>query len=188
MKHLWRDIDHAARSLVPLMTVLSLRRLILGTLLTASALAGLTGCTSKRASMNQAELNDFGTRYAAAWSSQDPASLASFYAENGSLKVNNGVPSVGRAAITATARGFMSAFPDMVVRMNEVSLGDDRKALFRWTWTGTNTGPGGTGKSVRIRGYEEWTLGADGLIAESKGHYDEAEYQHQLKTGSPSDR
>ena len=45
----------------------------------------------------------------------------------------------------------------------------------------TNTGPGGTGKSVRIHGYEEWTFGADGLIAESKGHYDEAEYQRQLK-------
>jgi hypothetical protein len=135
-------------------------------------------------SMNQTELTDFATRYAAAWSSQTPTSLASFYAENGSLTVNAGSPSVGHAAITATARGFMTAFPDMVVKMDQVSQ-QGSHAIFRWTWTGKNTGPGGTGKSVRINGYEEWTIGADGLIADSKGHYDEAEYQRQLKSGAP---
>ena len=34
--------------------------------------------------MNQTALTDFGTRYAAAWSSQNPVSLASFYNEKGS--------------------------------------------------------------------------------------------------------
>jgi hypothetical protein len=29
---------------------------------------------------------------------------------------------------------------------------------------------------------EEWTLGADGLIAESQGHFDQAEYSRQLAT------
>ena len=43
--------------------------------------------------------------------------------------------------------------------------------------------PGRTGKAVRINGYEEWTFGADGLIAESTGHFDEAEYNRQLKVG-----
>jgi len=54
--------------------------------------------------MNQTQLTDFATRYAAAWSSQNPARLASLYTENGSLTVNAGAPSVGRAAITATAQ------------------------------------------------------------------------------------
>lgn len=129
---------------------------------------------------DQTRLTDMATRYAAAWSSQHPDSLATFYAGNGSLTVNAGIPSVGRAAITATAQGFMTAFPDMIVRMDSVSL-DGSHAVFHWTWTGTNTGPGGTGKAVRISGYEEWTLGPDGLITESKGHYDEAEYQRQVK-------
>ena len=133
--------------------------------------------------MNPTELTDFGSRYAAAWSSQNPVSLASFYNENGSLTVNGGAPSVGRTAITETVRGFMTAFPDMVVNMDQVSQ-EGSRAVFRWTWTGRNTGPGGTGKSVRISGYEVWTIGADGLIAESKGHYDEAEYQRQLKSGA----
>ena len=131
--------------------------------------------------MNQTELTDFGTRYAAAWSSQDPVSLASFYNEKGSLTVNGGAPSIGRTAITETAGEFMTAFPDMVVKMDRVSQDVGGHAVFRWTWTGTNTGPGGTGKSVRIEGYEEWTFGADGLIAESKGHFDETEYQRQVK-------
>ncbi len=132
--------------------------------------------------MSQAELTDFANRYAAAWSSQNLASLAAFYPEDGSLTVNAGAPSVGRAAITATAQGFMTAFPDMVVKRKEVGQ-DGRHAIFRWIWTGTNTGPGGTGKQVRIEGYEEWTFAANGLIAESKGHYGEAEYARQLQFG-----
>ena len=130
------------------------------------------------------KLSEVATRYAAAWSSQNAASLAAFYAENGSLTINGGTPSAGRAAIAATAQGFMTAFPDMVVKMDGISQ-DGSHAVFRWTWTGTNSGPEGTGKSVEMRGHKEWTIGADGLIAESKGHYDEAEYQHQLTFGAP---
>jgi steroid delta-isomerase-like uncharacterized protein len=134
--------------------------------------------------MNQVDLTDLGTRYAAAWSSQDPALLASFYTDNGTLMVNDGPPSVGRAAVTATARAYMTAFPDMVVKMTEMSQ-QDGHPVFHWLWTGTNTGPGGTGKSVRMTGYEVWTLDAHGRITLSKGHYDEAEYQRQLKAGAP---
>jgi len=45
----------------------------------------------------------------------------------------------------------------------------------------THVGPGGTGRAVHISGFEEWTFGDDGLIRESKGHFDEAEYQRQLE-------
>lgn len=135
--------------------------------------------------MNQRQLTNFATRYAAAWSGRNPRSLAEFYAEDGSLTVNAGAPSVGRAAITATVQGFMAAFPDMSVKLDDV-CGEGSHATFRWIWTGTNTGPGGTGKSVRISGYEQWTIAADRLIRDSKGHYDEAEYQRQLQSGTPS--
>jgi steroid delta-isomerase-like uncharacterized protein len=133
--------------------------------------------------MDDAHLREFGAKYAAAWSSQSAPSVAALYAEGGSLKVNEDAPAVGRAAITAKAQAFMSAFPDMVVRMDEIRREGDH-ALFRWTWTGTNTGPGGTGRAVRISGYEEWVLGADGRIVESKGHFDEKEYQRQVSGGS----
>lgn len=129
--------------------------------------------------MDSATVREFGTRYTAAWCSQNAASVAAFFAKGGSLKINDGAPSVGRAAITASAQGFMTAFPDMVVAMDSVST-DGGRPVYRWTLTGTNTGPGGTGKPVRISGYEEWTFGADGLIAESRGHFDEADYDRQL--------
>lgn len=129
--------------------------------------------------MDVARLKEFGAKYTAAWCSQDAASVAAFFAEHGSLTINGGAPAEGRPAITAAAQGFMTAFPDMVVAMDGVSL-EGGRAVYRWTLTGTNTSPGGTGKAVRIGGREEWTIGADGLIAESKGHFDEAAYNRQL--------
>ncbi len=132
--------------------------------------------------MDIAKLQEFARQYTAAWCSQHAASVAAFFAEGGSLKINDGAPSVGRTAITAAAQGFMTAFPDMVVAMDGVSL-EGAHAVYRWTLTGTNTGPGGTGKAVRISGFEEWTIGTDGLVAESNGHFDEAEYQRQLRIG-----
>jgi hypothetical protein len=134
--------------------------------------------------MNQAQLNDFGTRYAAAWSSGNPDALAAFYSEHGSLRVNSDPPAKGRAAVRATALGFMTGFPDMVVRMASM-IPTANGANFHWIWTGTNTGPGGTGKAVRMVGYEELTFGPDGLIVQALGHFDEAEYQRQLREGMP---
>jgi uncharacterized protein (TIGR02246 family) len=143
----------------------------------------LIGCGSKGVPMDEARLRDFGERYTSAWCSQNAASVAAFFSEDGSLTINDGASSVGRAAITAAAQGFMTAFPDMVVTMDGVGFTGDR-ATYRWTLTGTNTGPGGTGKVVRISGYEEWRFGPDGLIAESRGHFDEAEYERQLRAGA----
>lgn len=143
----------------------------------------LAGCKSKEVVVDNPEMTDFATRYTAAWSSQNAASVAEFFAEDGSLQINDGIPSVGRAAITSTAQSFMTALPDMVLTMDEISV-EGNQAIYRWTLDGTNTGPGGTGNSIHISGYEEWTFGSDGLIKMSRGHMDEAEYQRQLNEGS----
>jgi uncharacterized protein (TIGR02246 family) len=132
--------------------------------------------------MNVDKLKGFAAQYTAAWCSQNAASVASSYAENGSLKINDGDPSIGRDAITDAAQGFMTAFPDMVVEMDDLRIEGDH-AIYHWTLSGTNTGPGGTGNAVRISGYEQWTIDANGLIAESRGNFDEAEYQRQLEYG-----
>ena len=133
------------------------------------------------------ELRTFAERYTAAWCSGEPARVASFFEEGGSLTINGGVPSTGRTAIAAAAEGFMTAFPDMVVEMDGIA-GDAVAAVYRWTLSGTNDGPGGTGRAVHIRGREEWTLGSSGLIARSFGRFDEAEYRRQLEVGPASDR
>ena len=131
-------------------------------------------------------LREFADRYTAAWCSQDPASVAAFFAPDGTLSVN-GIPAVGRDAITKVARGFMSAFPGMALSMGDV-LTEGDLTVYHWTLDGTNAGPGGTGKRVRISGYEVWKFGADGLIAESQGHFDDADYQRQLKDGFDESR
>jgi uncharacterized protein (TIGR02246 family) len=131
--------------------------------------------------MNEcAELEKFASRYAKAWCSQDPEKVAEFFAERGSISINNGPPAVGRAAIAKEAQAFMTTFPDMVVTFDKLERRRDRTA-FHWTLTGTNAG---TGNRVRISGYELWKIDHDGLIAESKGHFDAADYEWQVK-GAP---
>jgi predicted ester cyclase len=129
-----------------------------------------------------AQLRNFAARYTAAWCSQNPTRVAGFYSPSGSLTVNNGVPTVGRNAITEVAGSFMIAFPDMRVVMDELLVQGDR-IEYRWTLSGTNTGPGGTGHQVCISGFELWEIGPDELIASSQGYFDMAEYRRQLEQG-----
>ena len=117
--------------------------------------------------------------YTAAWCSQNAASVAAHYDESGSLSVHDDPPAVGREAITQVAQGFMTAFPDMKVVMDNLHL-QDGGVIYNWRLTGTNTGPGGTGRAVHISGFEVWEIGANGLIASSQGHFDNDEYRRQL--------
>jgi len=126
-----------------------------------------------------AEITEFAKRYAKAWCSQNPDSVAAFFAERGSISINNGPPAVGRVAIAKEAEAFMTTFPDMIVTMNKVARDEDG-TKFHWTLTGTNTVPGGTEKKIRISGYELWQIGSDGLIAKSLGNFDAADYERQL--------
>jgi uncharacterized protein (TIGR02246 family) len=121
-------------------------------------------------------LQDLAEKYTAAWSSQNPASVAAFFSPNGSLTVNDGEPAVGRDAIAQVAQGFMTDFPDLQLTMNGLSADGDR-AIYLWTLEGTHAE---TGKRVRISGYEEWLIASDGLISSSLGHFDEDDYIRQL--------
>lgn len=133
-----------------------------------------------------ARLHAMALGYTAAWCSQNPDSVAAYYAPDGSLAINGGTPAVGRAAIAQSARDFMTAFPDMVVSMDDLlDLGD--RVIYRWTLAGTNSGPGGTGRRVRIRGFEDWTLSPELLVVRSLGHYDAADYARQLEHGVTSE-
>jgi len=131
-------------------------------------------------SPDQDRVRDFARSYTDAWCSQDPARVAEHYAPGGTIAINGGTPT----EITEVVRSFMTAFPDIRVFMDDVVVKDEA-IEFHWTFVGTNTGPGGTGNRVRISGFEEWTFGDDGLVAESQGHYDQAEYDRQLEHGAP---
>lgn len=86
--------------------------------------------------MTSDELIKFAARYAKAWCSQNPESVAAFFAERGSISINNGPPAVGRAAIAKEAEAFMTTFPDMIVTMNKVARDEDG-TKFHWTLTAT---------------------------------------------------
>ena len=76
----------------------------------------------------------------------------------------------------------MTAFPDLKVYFDDLVAAQNR-VTYKWTLEGTNSGPGGTGKRVRISGFENWRIGDDGLVAESLGNYDAGEYQRQVEHG-----
>ena len=147
-------------------------------LILLSIVIALGACSPGGSRMTDEELRVFATRYATAWSTQDPQRFAAFYEEDGILRINDD-ESVGRSAIAETAGGFMASFPDMVVELVAVKF-EGEGARFDWRWTGTNRGPGGNGLTVDMTGYEEWTFGPNGLIARSQGHLDQAEYDRQM--------
>jgi hypothetical protein len=119
-------------------------------------------------------MRDFAARYTAAWCSQDPVRVAAFFSADGSLRVNDGAPAVGRNAIAGLAQSFMNHLPDLIVAMDGIEI-RVYGVVYRWTLTGTKNG-----RRVRLSGYEVWRIAADGLIAESQGHFDSDDYQRQL--------
>ncbi|HJQ84483.1 MAG TPA: nuclear transport factor 2 family protein [Candidatus Binatia bacterium] len=123
------------------------------------------------------QIEELARGYTEAWCSRDPARVAAHYAPGGTIAINGGEP----AAIAGVAEGFIVAFPDIEVFMDDLVLRNDDVVEYRWTFTGTSAE---TGKWVRIPGFEEWTIGAEGLIAASLGHYDQTEYDRQLREGA----
>jgi hypothetical protein len=149
---------------------------------TANEIVPVAGqASSKHApSTVKQHLDAFAAEYTKAWNSQDPWQVASFYEPSGSLSVNEGEPAVGREAVAAVAASFMSAFPDLELLFDGIEY-DQERVNFHWTFRGTNSGPGGTGNRVDFSGFESWVFGENGLVLESLGQFDAAEYQRQLE-------
>ena len=129
---------------------------------------------------DEARIREFARSYTDAWCSHDPTLVADHFGPGGTIAINGGDPTEA----TEVARSFIDAFPDIQVFMDDVVFNDET-VEYHWTFTGRNTGPGGTGHAVRITGLEEWTFGNDGLVAESRGTYDQDEYDRQLKHSAP---
>jgi len=129
---------------------------------------------------DEARIREFARSYTDSWCSRDPVRVADHFVTGGTIAINGGEP----AEITEVAQGFVSAFPDIQVFMDDVVFKDDI-VEYHWTFTGTSSE---TGKFVRISGFEEWTFGDDGLVEQSKGNYDQAEYDRQLEHGASEPR
>lgn len=125
------------------------------------------------------DVRDMAQRYAQAWSSGDPEAVASFYAPDGRITINDGDPIVGRAAVAEMAGGFHGEFPDLVVHLDEIRTAGN-SAVFLWTLEGKHSG---TGHQVKVSGWEEWTLSDDVLVSNSFGRFDAVEYDRQVAEG-----
>ncbi len=117
--------------------------------------------------------------YAAAWSSQNPEAVASFYAVDGQICINRGDVLKGRDAIVEMAAGFYAEFPDLIVHCDSVRLGGDH-AIFVWTLEGHHSE---TKNFVKVGGWEEWDLTEDLKVQASLGWFDAAEYDRQVAEG-----
>lgn len=129
--------------------------------------------------LNPADVRAMAERYAAAWSSRSPDAVASFFEEDGRISINDGEPIVGRAAIAEMAKGFYSEFPDLVVRLDDIRAAG-HNAIFVWTLEGKHSE---TGNTVKVGGWEEWTLSDNVSVSASRGRFDAAEYDRQVAEG-----
>ena len=132
--------------------------------------------------LDPAEIRNVAEGYTATWCSRSAEAVAAYFAEDAKSIINDGEPSFGRATIAAAMEAFFADFPDLVLHMDDLRSGGN-KAIFLWTLEGTNSGAGGTGNSVRIRGWQNWRLSDELLIVEADGGYDAAEYERQVREG-----
>jgi nuclear transport factor 2 (NTF2) superfamily protein len=152
-------------------------------LLTACLCLYLGACSNEGARYLPEDIGAFARGYTAAWNSHDPDGVAAFYAADGALTVNSGEPAVGREAIAAVAKSFMDAFPDLVL-INTANEDVGVRIRYHWRFIGSNTGPGGSGAPVDFEGHEAWVFDAQGLILDSQGSFDAADYERQLAAGA----
>lgn len=137
----------------------------------------MTGCKSDKSEYDK--MVEFGQKYTDAWNSNVPEKMASFYAEHGTLTVNNGTPAVGRKQLAETAKSYMDAVPDLELTMDSITTENGTYKYYR-TFKGTNSGPNGTGNKVDFSGFEEWSMNDQGFIQKSIGTYDAEQYEKQL--------
>jgi len=128
-------------------------------------------------------LRAFAENYASAWSSQNAAAVAALYSPHGSRSANGAEPYVGRSGIEVAVQQFMTAFPDLKITLDDILIVGDGAEL-HWTLSGVNSGPGGTRQHISLKGFEEWRMGQDALIAESSAHFSIADLQRQIAKGT----
>lgn len=121
-------------------------------------------------------LAEIARDYTAAWNSGDPNAVASFYAEDGGIIINNGDPWQGRAKVAEMAAGFYADVPDLSLTCDAVRQAGEH-AIYVWTFTGHDAG---TKNALKIHGWEEWDLDANMKVRASLGWFDAEAYAAQV--------
>ena len=126
--------------------------------------------------MTTSDINALASDYTAAWNTGSPDVVASFYADDGRIVINNGEPWEGRSRVAAMAAGFFAEVPNLAL-VCDGARGAGNHVVYLWTFTGTHSG---TGKALSISGWEEWDIDADGKVKAARGWYDAEDYARQV--------
>ena len=113
--------------------------------------------------------------YTAAWNSGSAEAVSMFYAERGGIVINRGSPWDGRAEVAKMAAGFFSDVPDLTLVGDGVRVAGDH-VVYLWTFTGTHAG---SGRPLRVSGWEEWDLDPEYKAMASRGWFDADDYTRQ---------
>lgn len=113
--------------------------------------------------------------YTSAWNSGSAGRVAACFAESGQIVINGGEPWLGRSRIAEMAAGFFADVPDMSLRCDEFRCAGSH-AIYVWTFTGHDAT---TGRSLQVRGWEEWDIGEGLEISASRGWFDADDYARQ---------
>lgn len=122
------------------------------------------------------QIEQIAAAYTAAWNSGSAEAVAAFYAKEGTIVINRGNPWQGREGVAAMAAGFFSDVPDLKLACDGLRVAGDH-VVYLWTFTGHHAE---TRKPLRISGWEEWDLDAEGKVAASRGWFDAADYDRQV--------
>ncbi len=115
--------------------------------------------------------------YTAAWNSKSAKAVASFYAENGEIIINNGEPWSGRSRVQDMAAGFYADVPDLTLTCDDLRCAGTH-AIFVWTFTGHDAA---SGNPLKVRGWEEWEISEDLKVKASRGWFDAEDYARQAE-------
>jgi uncharacterized protein (TIGR02246 family) len=127
--------------------------------------------------VDASEITRIAEAYTAAWNSKSAEAVASFYAEDGEIIINNGDPWTGRSRVQDTAAGFYADVPDLTLTCDDIRCSGTH-AIFVWTFTGHDAA---TGNPLTIQGWEEWGLRDDLMVIASRGWFDADDYARQVK-------
>lgn len=70
--------------------------------------------------VDASEITRIAEAYTAAWNSKSAEAVASFYAEDGEIIINNGDPWTGRSRVQDTAAGFYADVPDLTLTCDDI--------------------------------------------------------------------
>ncbi len=124
--------------------------------------------------------------YDESWNQQDEDAVDEIFAED-FVGYSSGSPEPikGREGVKQSLEGYLSAFPNLQMTIEE-TVADDDKVAVRWFAEGTHNGDflgmPPTGKDVEVGGIDIFTV-VDGQIKEAHGLYDHAGMMQQLGAG-----